>query len=151
MGEDEIEIEASFCEAIRIARAQKSISLGKRAEGTYAEYQRRKAIVSAGSGFPITSLVTFSQFPVFRSTPTHDILCRSTPSYPRTMRVEETQPVPLLARHSPFSDWSKGNPLAYSLRSNVGLRTWHCFSTIITRTGPSTRKKLFEFFYGPDP
>jgi hypothetical protein len=58
IGEDEIEIEASFCEAISIARAQKSISLGKRAEATYAEYQRRKAIVSAGSGFPITSLVT---------------------------------------------------------------------------------------------
>jgi len=51
MGADEIEIEASFCEAIRIARAQKSISLGKRAEGTYAEYQRRKASVSAGLGF----------------------------------------------------------------------------------------------------
>src|SRR5271165_4279885 len=51
MGADEIEIEASFCEAIRIARAQKSISLGKRAEGTYAEYQRRKASVSAGRGF----------------------------------------------------------------------------------------------------
>jgi serine/threonine protein kinase len=51
MGADEIEIEASFCEAIRIARAQKSISLGKRAEGTYAEYQRRKASVFAGRGF----------------------------------------------------------------------------------------------------
>ena len=51
MGADEIEIEASFCEAIRIARAQKSISLGKRAEGTYAEYQGRKASVSAGRGF----------------------------------------------------------------------------------------------------
>ena len=93
MGEDEIEIEASFCEAIRIARAQKSISLGKRAEGTYAEYQRRKAIVSAGSGFPITSLVTFSQFPVFRSTPTHDIL-----PVPRRVALERCE----WKRLSPF-------------------------------------------------
>ena len=50
MGADEIEIEASFCEAIRIAREQKSISLGKRAEGTYAEYRRQKANASGGRG-----------------------------------------------------------------------------------------------------
>jgi hypothetical protein len=43
MGADETQIEASFCEAIRIAREQKSISLEKRAEGTYAEYRRQKA------------------------------------------------------------------------------------------------------------
>ena len=35
---DETQIEASFSEAIRIAREQKSVSLEKRAEGTYAEY-----------------------------------------------------------------------------------------------------------------
>src|SRR5262249_48317933 len=35
-GADEVEIEASFCGAIRIAREQKSIALGKRAEATYA-------------------------------------------------------------------------------------------------------------------
>ena len=35
MGADETKIEASFCEAIRIAREQKSISLEKRAESTY--------------------------------------------------------------------------------------------------------------------
>ena len=43
MGAEETQIEASFCEAIRIAREQKSISLEKRAEGTYAEYRRQKA------------------------------------------------------------------------------------------------------------
>jgi predicted ATPase len=46
MGADEIEIEASFCEAIRIAREQKSISLEKRAEANYAEYRRQKASAS---------------------------------------------------------------------------------------------------------
>jgi tetratricopeptide (TPR) repeat protein len=51
MGADETEIEASFCEAIRIAREQKSISLEKRAEGTYAEYRRQKASASGGHGF----------------------------------------------------------------------------------------------------
>jgi hypothetical protein len=39
MGADETEIEASFCEAIRIAKEQKSISLAKRAEASYAEYR----------------------------------------------------------------------------------------------------------------
>jgi hypothetical protein len=40
---DEVEIEASFCEVIRIALEQKSISLEKRAESTFAEYRRQKA------------------------------------------------------------------------------------------------------------
>jgi predicted ATPase len=40
MGADETEIEAAFCAAIRIAKAQKSVSLEKRAEETYAEYRR---------------------------------------------------------------------------------------------------------------
>ena len=48
---DETQIEASFCAAIRIAREQKSISLGKRAEGTYEEYRRQKAGASQGRGF----------------------------------------------------------------------------------------------------
>jgi hypothetical protein len=39
---DETQIEASFREAIRTAKQQKSISLMKRAEATYAEYRRRK-------------------------------------------------------------------------------------------------------------
>jgi hypothetical protein len=51
MGADETQIEASFREAIRIAREQKSISLEKRAEGTYAEYRRQKTSASGGRGF----------------------------------------------------------------------------------------------------
>ena len=50
MGADEREIEASFCEAIRIAKDQKSVSLEKRAEATYAEYRRQKASASGGRG-----------------------------------------------------------------------------------------------------
>jgi hypothetical protein len=51
MGADETQIEASFGEAIRIAKQQKSISLEKRAEATYAEYQRQKASGAQGRGF----------------------------------------------------------------------------------------------------
>ena len=51
MGAEEVQIEASFCEAIRIAREQKSVSLEKRAEATYAEYRRQKASGSEGHGF----------------------------------------------------------------------------------------------------
>ena len=51
MGADETQIEASFCEAIRTAKEQKSISLEKRAEGTYAEYRRQKASALGGHGF----------------------------------------------------------------------------------------------------
>jgi predicted ATPase len=47
---DEMQIEASFREAIRIANEQKSISLAKRAEATYAEYRRQKASGSGGRG-----------------------------------------------------------------------------------------------------
>jgi hypothetical protein len=43
IGAEESQIEASFYEAIKIAKEQKSISLEKRAEGTYAEYRRQKA------------------------------------------------------------------------------------------------------------
>jgi hypothetical protein len=39
------------CEAIRIAKEQKSVSLEKRAEATYAEYRRQKASGSGGRGF----------------------------------------------------------------------------------------------------
>jgi len=45
-GAEETQIEASFGEAIRIARDQKSVSLEKRAIATYAEYQRQKATAS---------------------------------------------------------------------------------------------------------
>ena len=50
-GAKETEIEASFCEAIRIAKEQKSVSLTKRAEATYVEYRRQKASGSGGRGF----------------------------------------------------------------------------------------------------
>ena len=43
LGSDEAQIDEAFCEAISIAREQKSISLMKRAEATYAEYGRQKA------------------------------------------------------------------------------------------------------------
>ena len=51
LGADEIQVEASFCEAIRIAEEQKSVSLEKRAEATYAEYRRQKASGLRGRGF----------------------------------------------------------------------------------------------------
>ena len=51
MGADETQIEASFCEAIRIAKEQKSVSLEKRAEATYAGYRRQKVSASGGRGF----------------------------------------------------------------------------------------------------
>ena len=51
LGADETEIEASFCEAIRIAKEQKSISLVTRAEATFAEYRRQKASGLGGRGF----------------------------------------------------------------------------------------------------
>jgi tetratricopeptide (TPR) repeat protein len=53
MGADETQIEASFCAALRIAREQKSISLVKTAEATYAEYCRQKANSSGGRGFRV--------------------------------------------------------------------------------------------------
>ena len=51
LGGEESQIEASFCAAISTAREQKSVSLTKRAEGTYAEYRRQKAGASQGRGF----------------------------------------------------------------------------------------------------
>jgi hypothetical protein len=51
LGADETQIEASFCEAIRIAKQQKSVSLAKRAEESYAEYRRQKASGSEGRAF----------------------------------------------------------------------------------------------------
>jgi hypothetical protein len=51
MDSDEVQIETSLGEAIRIAKEQKSISLEKRAEETYAEYRRQKASGSGGRGF----------------------------------------------------------------------------------------------------
>src|SRR6202035_3283042 len=50
LGAEEFRIEASFCEAIRIAKEQNSVSLEKRAEATYAEYRRQKAGVLGDHG-----------------------------------------------------------------------------------------------------
>jgi hypothetical protein len=51
LGGDETQIEASFCAAINTAKEQKSVSLEKRAEATYAEYRRQKAGGSGERGF----------------------------------------------------------------------------------------------------
>jgi predicted ATPase len=51
IGADETQIEASMCAAIGTAREQKSISLEKRAEGTYAEYRSQKARAFRGQSF----------------------------------------------------------------------------------------------------
>jgi hypothetical protein len=51
LGVERTQIEASFCEAIKIAKEQKSVSLEKRAEATYAEYRGHKASGSGGRGF----------------------------------------------------------------------------------------------------
>ena len=51
LGAKEAQIEASLCEAISTAKEQKSVSLAKRAEATYAEYRRQKASESGGRGF----------------------------------------------------------------------------------------------------
>jgi len=50
MGAEETKIEASFQAAIRTAKEQKSVSLEKRAEASYAEYHRQKASASGGPG-----------------------------------------------------------------------------------------------------
>jgi predicted ATPase len=48
LGAHEAQIEASFRQAIGTAKQQKSVSLEKRAEATYAEYHRQKASGSGG-------------------------------------------------------------------------------------------------------
>jgi adenylate cyclase len=53
MGVDETQIEASFGEAIRVAKEQKSVSLEKRAEATYSEYRQRKALGEHGFRLPL--------------------------------------------------------------------------------------------------
>jgi len=58
IGADEKEIEASFCAAIRIAKEQKSVSLQKRAEETYADYRRQKSERLGRTWIPTTSLAT---------------------------------------------------------------------------------------------
>jgi adenylate cyclase len=51
IGADEAQIEASFLDALRIAKEQTSISLEERAERTYAEYCRQKTIGVVRRGF----------------------------------------------------------------------------------------------------
>ena len=51
LGAEKSQIEASFCAATKTAREQKSVSLEKRAEATYAEYRRQKASTAGGRGF----------------------------------------------------------------------------------------------------
>jgi len=51
IGAEETQIEASFGEAIKTAKEQKSVSLAKRAEATYAEYRRQRASATGGRGF----------------------------------------------------------------------------------------------------
>jgi hypothetical protein len=53
IGADETQIEASFCEAIRTAKEQKSVSLGRRAEASYAEYCWQKTTARGGGGFQL--------------------------------------------------------------------------------------------------
>jgi hypothetical protein len=55
MGANQTQIEASFCEAIKIAKEQKSVPLDMRAEETCAEYRRQKASASGrrGSRLPL--------------------------------------------------------------------------------------------------
>ena len=48
LGAEDAEIENSLCAAISTAKQQKSISLEKRAEATYAEYRRQKVNPSGG-------------------------------------------------------------------------------------------------------
>jgi hypothetical protein len=51
MDADEAEIERAFQDAIETAKQQKSASLRKRAEASYAAYRRQKASTSGGHGF----------------------------------------------------------------------------------------------------
>jgi predicted ATPase len=62
VGADQNQIEASFCAAIKIAREQKSVSLEKRAEKTYAEYRAQKPGGVSGERFPTASLLTSCSF-----------------------------------------------------------------------------------------
>ena len=56
LGAEEGQIEASFCASINTAKEQKSVSLQKRAEATYAESRRQKASASEGRGIKLPLL-----------------------------------------------------------------------------------------------
>lgn len=55
IGAEANQIEVSFCEAIRIARDQKSSSLTTRSEDTFAEYRRQKPDSVRRTGVQTTS------------------------------------------------------------------------------------------------
>jgi hypothetical protein len=59
LGAEETQIEASFCEATRVAQEQKSVSLETRAEATYAEYRRQKRVrqEDVASDYPFHSFL----------------------------------------------------------------------------------------------
>jgi hypothetical protein len=67
MGADETQIEASFCAATRIAKEQKSVSLKKRAKGSYLEYRRKKRARQRDVGFDYLFANPSSQLPRLRS------------------------------------------------------------------------------------
>jgi hypothetical protein len=69
VGADETQIEASFCEAVRMAKEQKSVSLEKRAKATYEEYRKQKSERIGRTRVPTTSLITdWSALPLVQRT-----------------------------------------------------------------------------------
>ena len=84
LGAEELRIEASFCKAIRIAKEQKSVSLEKRAEATYAEYCRQKRARQEDADFACL-FANFLQLPcLLFNAPRRDILRRFTAELPIT-------------------------------------------------------------------
>ena len=77
MDADDTQIEVSFCAAIKTANEQKSVSLAKRAEATYAKYRRQKASGSGGRGFglPLWQLI-------HRLVAYFDLPCPASPFFP---------------------------------------------------------------------
>jgi hypothetical protein len=63
--EGKTQIQSSFCEAIRIAKEQKSVSLLNRAEAIHAEYRRQTASTPGGRGFGLP-LWSWNQKPYCR-------------------------------------------------------------------------------------
>jgi predicted ATPase len=63
LGAEELQIEAQFCKAIRIAKEQKSVSLQKRAEATYTEYRCQTPSGSVRRGFRLPLWLTASSTP----------------------------------------------------------------------------------------
>jgi tetratricopeptide (TPR) repeat protein len=79
-GEEDL-IEASFCAAIRTAKEQKSVSLEKRAEATYAEYRRQRASGSGGTRDPAIALLARNNHALSEATS----LLQAKASFPATI------------------------------------------------------------------